>query len=88
MQNTRRWHFCGRPYFDLALYIQQLTVPTVMLGRTGAFTSVNLGRRLGQLNPQAIRELKESGVLPHLELPEVVIGLLQKYGLTLFPSHG
>jgi len=31
MQNTRRWHFAGDLYFDLALYIQQLTVPTVML---------------------------------------------------------
>jgi len=55
------------------------------MGRTGAFTSVKLGRRLGQLNP-AIRAIgdRRSGVLPHLELPEVVIGLLQKYGLTLF----
>jgi len=35
MQNTRRWHFVGRPYFDLALYIQQLAVPTIMLWGVG-----------------------------------------------------
>lgn len=81
----------GDLYFDLGLYIQQLTVPTVMLwGEQAQFTSVNLGRRLSQLNPQAIQAFEAIagvGVLPHLELPEVVIGLLQKYGLTLFPSH-
>jgi len=56
MQNTRRWHFAGDLYFDLALYIQQLAVPTIMLWGVGAqFTSVNLGRRLAQLNPQAVR---------------------------------
>ena len=75
---------------DLALYIQQLTVPTVMLwGEQAQFTSVHLGRRLAQLNPQAIRAfeaLAEVGVLPHLELPEVVIGLLQPYLQSLFPS--
>jgi len=43
MQNTRRWHFAGDLYFDLALYIQQLAVPTIMLWGVGAqFTSVNL----------------------------------------------
>jgi len=76
MQNTRRWHFAGL-YFDLALYIQQLAVPTIMLWGVGAqFTSVNLGRRLAQLNPQAVRAfdpIAGVGVLPHLEMPEVVI---------------
>jgi len=44
MQNTRRWHFAGDLYFDLALYIQQLTVPTVMLwGEQAQFTSVKDG---------------------------------------------
>lgn len=73
----------GDLYFDLALYIEQLTVPTVMLwGEQAQFTSVNLGRRLAQLNPQAIRGFQAiagAGVLPHLEMPEVVIGLLQQY---------
>ena len=73
----------GDLYFDLALYIQQLTVPTVILwGEQAQFTNVNLGRRLAQLNPQAIRAFEaiaSGGVLPHLEIPEVVIGLLQQY---------
>ncbi|MFE1747634.1 alpha/beta fold hydrolase [Coleofasciculus sp. H7-2] len=70
-------------YFDLALYIQQLTVPTFILwGEQAQFTSVNLGKRLAGLNPKAIRGFQPivgTGVLPHLEQPEVVIGLLQRY---------
>ncbi len=73
----------GDLYFNLALYLPQLTVPTVMLwGEQAQFTSVSLGRRLAQLNPQAIQAFEAIagvGVLPHLEMPEVVIGLLQKY---------
>ena len=46
----------GDLYFDLSLYIQQLTVPTVMLwGEQAQFTSVSLGRRLAQLNQSAIQ---------------------------------
>ena len=71
----------GDLYFDLALYIEQLTVPTVMLWGVGAqFTSVNIGRRLAQLNQSAIRAfhaIAQVGVLPHLEMPELVINLLQ-----------
>ena len=73
----------GDLYFDLALYIQQLTVPTVIFwGEQAQFTSVNLGRRLAQLNTrsiQAFEAIAGVGVLPHLEMPEVVIGLLQRY---------
>lgn len=73
----------GDLYFDLALYLPQLTVPTVMLwGEQAQFTSISLGRRLAQLNPQAIQAFEAialTGVLPHLETPEIVIGLLQKY---------
>jgi pimeloyl-ACP methyl ester carboxylesterase len=73
----------GDLYFDLALYIPQLTVPTFILwGEQAQFTSVNLGKRLAGLNPKAIREFQPiagTGVLPHLEQPEVVIGLLQRY---------
>lgn len=73
----------GNLYFDLALYMQQLTVPTVILwGEQAQFTNVNLGRRLAQLNPQVIeafQPIPQAGVLPHLEIPEVVIGLLQQY---------
>jgi pimeloyl-ACP methyl ester carboxylesterase len=73
----------GDLYFDLALYLPQLIVPTVMLwGEQAQFTSVNLGRRLRGLNPQAIQAFEaiaDAGVLPHLETPEIVIGLLQGY---------
>lgn len=72
----------GDLYFDLALYIQQLTVPTVILwGEQAQFTSVSLGRRLAKLNPEAIEyfeAIADVGVLPHLEMPEIVTGLLQQ----------
>ena len=72
----------GDLYFDLALYLPQLAIPTVMLwGEQAQFTSVNLGRRLAKLNPQAVQAFEaiaNAGVLPHLEMPEVVIGLLYK----------
>ncbi|PPS43501.1 alpha/beta fold hydrolase [Chroococcidiopsis sp. TS-821] len=77
----------GELYFDLARYIPQLTVPTGMIwGEAAQFTSLELGRRLAQLNPQAIRKFQaiaSTGVLPHLETPEIVIGLLQLYLQTL-----
>ena len=72
----------GDLYFDLALYLPQLAIPTVMLwGEQAQFTSVNLGRRLAKLNPQAVQAFEAiagAGVLPHLEMPAVVIGLLYK----------
>ena len=72
----------GDLYFDLTLYLPQLTIPTVMLwGEQAQFTSVNLGRRLAKLNPQAVQAFEaiaDTGVLPHLEMPAVVIGLLYK----------
>ncbi len=81
----------GDLYFDLSLYIQQLTTPTVIFwGEQAQFTSVNLGRRLAQLNPGAVRgfeAIAQAGVLPHLELPEVVIGFLQRY-LQIISSEG
>lgn len=73
----------GNLYFDLSLYIQQLTIPTVIFwGDSAQFTSVKLGRNLASLNPNVIRDFQaiaHAGVLPHLEMPEVVIGLLQRY---------
>ncbi len=82
----------GDLYFDLSLYIPQLTVPTVMLwGEQAQFTSVNLGRRLAKLNPQAIRGFEAIagvGVLPHLEMPEVIIGLLQRYCQSILLPSG
>ena len=72
----------GDLYFDLSLYIQRLTTPTFMLwGESAQFTDIKLGRRLAQLNPSSIKlqGIFGAGVLPHLEMPEVVIGLLQFY---------
>jgi pimeloyl-ACP methyl ester carboxylesterase len=73
----------GDLYFDLSLYIQRLTIPTVMFwGEQAQFTRVNLGKRLAGLNTNAIQDfyaIPETGILPHLEIPAVVIGLLQQY---------
>ena len=73
----------GDLYFDLALYIQQLSVPTVILwGEQAQFTTVSLGRRLAKSNPEAIQRFEaiaDVGVLPHLEMPSVLIGLLQQF---------
>jgi pimeloyl-ACP methyl ester carboxylesterase len=73
----------GNLYFDLSLYIQQLQVPTVILwGEKAQFTNMQLGRRLASLNPGAItafHTIPDTGILPHLEIPAVVIGILQKY---------
>jgi len=73
----------GNLYFDLSLYIQQLTIPTVIFwGEEAQFTSVKLGRNLASLNPNVIRDFQaiaDAGVLPHLEMPEVFIGLLQRH---------
>ena len=73
----------GDLYFDLSLYIEQLNIPTVIFwGKEAQFTSVKLGQRLAKLNSRSIRDfhiIPNTGVLPHLEQPEVVIGLLQRY---------
>ncbi|WP_414528088.1 alpha/beta fold hydrolase [Nodularia chucula] len=73
----------GDLYFDLSLYIQQLQTPTVFFwGEKAQFTNIKLGRRLANLNTRAIRDFQaiaDTGILPHLETPEVIIGLLQRY---------
>lgn len=80
----------GDLYFDLSLYMQQLKTPTVMFwGEQAQFTDINLGRRLAQLNPSAIQSFEriaQTGILPHLEMPEIVIGLLQQYLRLMLPS--
>ena len=67
--------------FDLADYIGELTVPTTLLwGEQASFTGPELGRRLAQKNPTAIKlfeVIKSTGLTPQLELPAVTIGLLQ-----------
>ncbi len=73
----------GDLYFDLSLYIRQLTIPTVIFwGEKAQFNSIKLGRRLANLNVGAIQNfyaIADAGTLPHLEIPEVVIGLLRRY---------
>ncbi|MFM7406105.1 MAG: alpha/beta fold hydrolase [Cuspidothrix sp.] len=76
----------GNLYFDLSLYIPQLQIPTVMLwGEKAQFTNIQLGRRLASLNPDIVTgfyEIPDTGILPHLEIPAVVMGILQKYHKT------
>jgi hypothetical protein len=46
---------------------------------------MQLGRRLANLNTEAIQgfhEIPDTGILPHLEIPAVVIGIFQKYNKT------
>ncbi|MDJ0736045.1 MAG: alpha/beta hydrolase [Nostocaceae cyanobacterium] len=73
----------GQLYFDLSLYLPQLITPTVILwGQKAQFTTVELGQRLAKINPDTVKNLHiipETGILPHLEMPEVVIDLLQRY---------
>jgi pimeloyl-ACP methyl ester carboxylesterase len=69
--------------FDLSQYITQLTVPTVIIwGKASEFTGPDVGRRLAEMNPEAIRFFYHSddvGFTPQLELPGVTIGLIRKF---------
>ncbi|MBW4614730.1 MAG: alpha/beta hydrolase [Desmonostoc vinosum HA7617-LM4] len=69
--------------FDLSLYIQQLITPTAIIwGRKSEFTGPQIGRRLTEMNPQAIRffqQLEDVGLTPQLELPAVTIGLIRQF---------
>jgi pimeloyl-ACP methyl ester carboxylesterase len=71
----------GNISFDLSRYIGQLKVPTeVILGQQSRFQPPSVVKRLVSLNPQAIGrvwEVPDAGVLPHLEHPAVVIGILK-----------
>ncbi|MEM7714444.1 MAG: alpha/beta hydrolase [Cyanobacteria bacterium P01_A01_bin.68] len=73
----------GDLYFDLSLYIRQLAIPTAIVwGEKAQFINVKLGKRLADLNPNAILDfhvIPDTGVLPHLETPEITIGLLQRH---------
>ncbi|MBW4580007.1 MAG: alpha/beta hydrolase [Tildeniella nuda ZEHNDER 1965/U140] len=73
----------GDLYFDLARYMLQLNVPTVILwGEEAQFTNAALGKRLASLNPSTVKaflQLAEAGVLAHLEQSAIVIGLLRSF---------
>lgn len=76
--------------FDLSLYIPQLNVPTAIIwGKQSEFTSPEIGRRLANLNPQAIRYfqlLEDVGLTPQLEVPAITVGLIRRF-LTLLSSE-
>jgi pimeloyl-ACP methyl ester carboxylesterase len=78
----------GNLCFDLALYIEKLEVPTVFVwGEKAWFSTINIGQRLRKLNPGAVKAfhvVPDAGVLPHLETPEIVTGLLRSHLATLF----
>lgn len=69
--------------FDLSLYIQQLKTPTAIIwGQKSQFTGPEIGRRLAEINPQAIQffqPLADVGLTPQLELPAVTIGLIRRF---------
>jgi pimeloyl-ACP methyl ester carboxylesterase len=69
--------------FDLSLYITQLTTPTAIIwGEKSQFTGPDIGQRLANLNPQAIKvfqPLENVGLTPQLEIPAVTIGLIRQY---------
>ncbi|MGA7936937.1 MAG: alpha/beta hydrolase [Kovacikia sp.] len=71
----------GALYFDLTRYIGQLKTPTAMIwGESAQFTPVEQGRRLACLNPEAVKvflRLQNTGLLPQLEQPELLIGVLR-----------
>ncbi|PSB23886.1 alpha/beta fold hydrolase [Stenomitos frigidus] len=73
----------GDLYFDLARYLPQLRVPTVILwGEKAQFISADSGQRLAGLNPSRVKafvRLSDAGVLAHLEQPAIVIGLLRQF---------
>lgn len=72
----------GRLCFDLERYIEQLQTPTfIVWGEQSRFGRPELGQRFATLNPTAIQKvwtIAGVGVLPHLEMPAVVTGLLHE----------
>lgn len=68
--------------FDLAEWLPQLTVPSVVFwGQEAQFTDVELGQRLVALNPAAIKHfeiIREVGLTPQLERPSLTIALIQQ----------
>ncbi len=69
--------------FDLSLYIDRLTTPTAIIwGKKSQFTGPEVGKKLAEMNPEAIKvfeTLENVGLTPQLEMPGVTIGLINKY---------
>jgi pimeloyl-ACP methyl ester carboxylesterase len=69
--------------FDLAEFVPLLTTPTAIIwGKQAQLTEYTIGKKLARLNPQAIRFLEildDVGLTPQLELPAVMIGVIQQF---------
>lgn len=67
--------------FDLSLYMGQLTTPTAIIwGEQSQFTRPEIGQRLANLNPEAVKvfhRLDNVGLTPHLEEPATMIALIR-----------
>ncbi len=67
--------------FDLTQYITQLTTPTALIwGKASEYTGPQVGHRLREMNPEAIRimyQFDDVGFTPQLELPGVTAGLIR-----------
>ena len=77
----------GAICFDLSRYVGQLETPTLMVwGEAARFSQLAVGKRLAALNSHAVIDLVEienAGILPHLELPGVIAGILQRWLLQI-----
>jgi pimeloyl-ACP methyl ester carboxylesterase len=73
----------GDVCFDLTRYIGQLTTPTTMVvGEKAQFNRPDKTKRLAAMNRraiQAVHVVPDVGVLPHVEEPSVVVGLLRAF---------
>ncbi|MGK7888980.1 MAG: alpha/beta fold hydrolase [Leptolyngbyaceae cyanobacterium] len=73
----------GALFFDLTRYLDQLTTPTAFIwGQSSRFKSPEFGQRLAALNPKAVKwfeAIANTGVLPHLECPAIVTGILRAW---------
>ncbi|WP_448514230.1 alpha/beta fold hydrolase [Parathermosynechococcus lividus] len=68
---------------DLSHRLPHLTVPTyIVWGEQAKLPPLRVGKRLAELNPEAIRAfdtVPEVGLTPQLECPAVMISLLDRY---------
>ncbi len=71
------------PPYPLSDNIEQLTIPTAIIwGQKSQFTGPDIGRRLSEMNPSAIKVfqvIEEVGLTLQLELPAVTIGLIRRF---------
>ena len=59
-----------------------MTPTAIIWGQKSQFTGPDIGRRLADMNPMAIKvfqEIEGVGLTPQLELPAVTIGLIRRF---------